>query len=123
MSELELQNKIRLTLACYPGLHLFRANLMGTAWVGKASKTSAGALVIRSPRRIEGGLPNGFPDLFGYLRTKMGAIFVGMEVKEHAKVTDEQRAFLQELYDCGGRAGVARCVIDAHRILEGEFLL
>lgn len=133
MREVEIQSEIRLALASYPGLHLFRANLMGTAWQGKVVDSGDGMVLLNCARRIDSGLPDGFPDLFGYLSARFltidgyttTPIFVGIEIKKTAKEKPraEQVRFLQELYKNGGRAGVARSVEDARRILAGEFML
>lgn len=70
--------------------------------------------------------PNGGSDLIGYWKVtitpemvgKQVAVFVAMEVKtENGRVEPEQRAFVERVSADGGRAGIARSVVDALNIL------
>ena len=47
------------------------------------------------------------------------AIFTAIEVKARGRLTDEQSAFLHLVQRMGGRAGVARSVEDAGKIIHG----
>lgn len=133
--EHEIQNDIRNGL-CDKGL-FFRANV-GTGWQGrgkpiKPSKTmqvivQKGDIVLRQARPFSTGLPPGFSDLFGLVPVVITpdmvgqtvAVFAALEVKDKAKATDEQSNFIKAVNDNGGRAGVARSLEDAVRIVDGE---
>lgn len=46
------------------------------------------------------------------------AVFTAIEVKDQARLTPQQRAFILNVHRLGGIAGCARSVDDARRILE-----
>lgn len=49
------------------------------------------------------------------------AVFAAVEVKtERGRPSAEQTRFLNHIETAGGRAGIARSVDDAHRILSGH---
>lgn len=69
--------------------------------------------------RVHYGLGNGGADIIGlYL-----GHFIGIECKTPTgRVSPEQRMWIQLVRKCGGRAGVARTVGDACRIVDGEIV-
>lgn len=116
-TEAELQDDIRNALAKIPGCMIFRANVLGEAWCGKVVNRGHGTVVIDGARRVTSGLPAGFPDLVGLYQGR----FVAIEVKSRRGVVSEaQRRFLASVQEIGGLAGVARSVVDAIAIIEGE---
>lgn len=109
--EQRIQNDIRLALGSGPA-RLFRNN--------------TGALKDSTGRLVRYGLCQGSSDLIG-LRTRVitetdlghrFAQFVAIEVKDRAKPTAEQEAFIQMVLQAGGLAGVARSIDDARAILR-----
>ena len=129
--EHEIQNEIRNALA--GKALIFRANV-GQAWQGsKVDKLPGRKIVIHNARPFNTGLPPGFSDTFGLVseeitpewyernKGKKVAIFVGIEVKDEGKKpTEKQTNFIGAVNDNGGRAGVARSVDDAMRIVAGD---
>ncbi|NDC35967.1 MAG: hypothetical protein EBZ51_11485 [Synechococcaceae bacterium WB9_2_112] len=75
------------------------------------------------------GLCPGSADLIGYRTVTITpemvgqtvAVFCAVEVKaERGRPTPQQLAFLEHIGSAGGRAGIARSVDDANRILTGQ---
>ena len=106
-----VQNQIRLEFGSGPS-RLWRNN--------------TGALKDATGRLVRYGLCQGSSDLIG-LRTRVitetdlghrFAQFVAIEVKDRAKPTAEQQAFIDMVLQAGGMAGVARSVDDARAILR-----
>jgi hypothetical protein len=80
---------------------------------------SPSRLVLAFPRAIRLGVP-GLADLIGW---SAGARFTAIECKiGRRQPTLEQRAFLDTVHRAGGRAGVARSVEEAGRIIRGDEL-
>lgn len=109
--EQRIQNDIRLALGS-GAARLFRNN--------------TGALKDSTGRLVRYGLCQGSSDLIG-LRTvtitpdmvgQQLAVFTAIEVKDRAKPTAEQQAFIQMVLQAGGLAGVARSIDDARSILR-----
>lgn len=113
---------------------LFRQNV-GMAWAGKAQKIDRvrsmqlgpGDVVIRGARPFHAGI-EGMADLGGWHTVTVTpgmvgqrvAVYVAVEVKTAAgRPTPEQRSFIDAVTRAGGRAGVARSVADAVKILAG----
>lgn len=127
MTEHAIQNDIRNALA-RPELRTFRANT-GQAWTGsECIRQPNGDMLIKNARPFSTGLPKGFPDLFGFRRHaitaedigKVVALFYSIEVKTpKGVISQEQQAFIDAATKCGARAGVARSVEDAERIVFG----
>jgi hypothetical protein len=93
---------------------LFRVNA-GFAWQGKVIEQSPSRLVLAYPRAIRLGAP-GLSDLLGW---SAGARFTAIECKlGRRQPTAEQAAFIALVRRAGGRAGVARSVEDAFRIIH-----
>lgn len=110
-SEQAIQQQIRL--ACSTGAtRLWRNN--------------TGKLRDERGRLVTFGLCPGSADLIGYRSVTITpdmvgqtvAVFCAVEVKaERGRPTEQQTAFLEHISSAGGRAGIARSIGDAHRIL------
>jgi hypothetical protein len=125
--EHELQNAIRVYVSKLKLGTLFRANV-GSGWTGK-SRREGNKVIIENPRRLNTGLPSGFPDLFGFRTITITpdmvgqriAVFCGLEIKTKlGRVRDDQMAMLKYLQECNCRAGIARSTSDAEEILSGK---
>jgi hypothetical protein len=108
---------------------LLRVNA-GQAWQGEIVERSAQRLVLLNPYPIRLATP-GVSDLIGFTSINVAslyhsniervAIFCAIELKsERGRVNPEQRAFIEVVNRAGGRAGVARSVEDAGRIIAGD---
>jgi hypothetical protein len=123
--EREIQREIQLALASVPGLRLFRANV-GRGWVSETKplvSREAGkqTVTLFGARPFDTGLPEGFPDLFGFIEERTGVTPVFIEVKsERGKVSEKQHAFIRAAKHAGCRAGIARSVEEALAIVRGE---
>lgn len=127
MNEHEIQNLIRLHLGRFPDVRIFRANV-GQGWTGEAViKLSGGDIRITRPRPLNTGLPEGWPDLFGFrlltvtpeMAGLMLPVFAAIEVKgPRGALRDAQRRVLDELARCGCLTGVARSPEEAAQILR-----
>ena len=127
MKERNIQNEIRLKLA--PGTALFRVNAGGEAWTGnEIIKLADGSVLIRDARRFIAGVPAGFSDLFGIRPVTITedmvgetlGVFVAIEVKAGRRTpTEKQDHFISFVKEHGGRAGIARSVEDAQKIIDG----
>lgn len=130
--EHDLQNEIRLHVARGKLGTLFRANV-GQGWAGKVQRMhltpDTNTILLVNPRPFSTGLPVGFPDLFGFVPVTITpdmvgqeiAVFAAVEVKQKTgRVSAKQRDMMAFLQKHGARAGVARSVDDAARILSGE---
>lgn len=132
MSEVDLMRRLQI-VASQLGSRLFRQQV-GMAWVGKAERVAApsmvrcaaGDVVIRSARPFHAGHA-GMSDLGGWVPVKVTADMVGstvavyaqVEVKENARPTPEQLAWIKTVNANGGRAGIARSESDLTNILHG----
>lgn len=114
-SEQDIQSKIRLALSPY-GM-VFRTN-SGEFWQGKERYfPELKQTVLTNLYRVK-GLPKGFSDL----------LFVGfdgkvafIEVKKPGEVQKkEQINFMNQMRKYGYKAGVAKSVEDAIKIVKGE---
>lgn len=130
--EHDLQNEIRLHVSREQLGTLFRANV-GQGWAGKVQRMhltpDTNTILLVNPRPFSTGLPVGFPDLFGFVPVTITpdmvgqeiAVFAAVEVKQKTgRVSAKQRDMMAFLQRHGARAGVARSVDDAARILSGE---
>lgn len=127
MNEHEIQNLIRLHLGQSPDVRIFRANV-GQGWAGEAViKLPGGDIRITRPRPLNTGLPEGWPDLFGFrlltvtpeMAGRALPVFAAIEVKgPRGALRDAQRRVLEELARCGCLAGVARSPEEAAKILR-----
>ena len=126
MRESDIQNLIRLELSKHGTF--FRANV-GQAYTGnEIIRLEGGNILIKDARPFNTGMPPGFSDLFGVipltitpemLGTKFG-LFAAVEVKTPTgRVRPEQENFIGVMRARGARAGIARSVDDAVRIVTG----
>lgn len=91
----------------------------GVAWQGQIVEKSRDLLVLLNPRPVHFGVV-GISDITGLI----GAIYVAIECKTgKARPTKEQISFLQMVTRLGGRAGIARSIEDAEKILAGRSLI
>ena len=112
MREHTIQDRIRLELSKH-GL-VFRTNA-GSAWGGKCVNVPIYGRIILNPQKID-LLPKGFSDL----------LFVGPDGKiafieckdDKGTLRPEQVKFLKLMKSYGYRAGVARSVEDALKIIS-----
>lgn len=117
MSETDLYTNI-LTKYSHGNTRLFRQNA-GLAWQGTVISQTPQRLVLAHPRPIKMGFP-GLSDLGGWTTVDEAAIYVAIEGKwGRRRPTAEQEAFIDVVHRAGGRAGIARSVEDAGRILRG----
>lgn len=102
-------------LTCSRGnVRLFRVNA-GIAWAGKIVERTPRKLVLLDYHPVKLG-PTGISDLIGW---SAGGLFTAIETKfGRRQTTDEQAAFLRLVLAAGGRAGIARSVEDAVRIIK-----
>ena len=127
MKEHEIQNQIRLYLGQFPDVRVVRANV-GQGWTGEAIiKQPGGDIRITRPWPLNTGLPEGWPDLFGFrmlaITPEMAGlalpIFAAIEVKgPRGVIRAAQQRVLDELARCGCLAGVARSPEEAAQILR-----
>ena len=111
MREHTIQDLIRVELSKY-GL-VFRTNA-GSAWGGKCVNVPIYGRIIMNPQKID-LLPKGFSDL----------LFVGSDGRvafieckdDKGTLRPEQERFLKVMQSYGHRAGVARSVEDALKII------
>lgn len=115
MREQEIQNRIREALNPYG--RFFRINV-GQAWTGETViQLQDGDVLIKNARPFSTGIPKGSSDLFGVTNSGQ-AVFI--EVKTPTgRVRPEQEQFLSVMRSLGARAGIARSVEDAIKIVEG----
>lgn len=105
--ENKLKNKILLSID-EKTQRLFRANA-GTAWQGKTLRHTSDRLILQNPRPFH-GMPEGFPDLFGWTKKIITpemvgnavAVFTATEIKATGTMSDEQKNFMKLLVEMGG---------------------
>lgn len=114
------------------GARLFRQNT-GMAWVGKVERgpgrftVGRGDVVIRNARPFHAGV-TGMSDLGGWVPVEVTAemvgstvaIYVQVEVKENARATKEQTAWIDAVNKAGGRAGIAHNDAELSEIIQGD---
>jgi hypothetical protein len=109
------------------GTRVFRQQ-SGLSWQGTVIERTQQRLILANPRAIRSGVP-GMADLGGFTTITVTpdlvgetlAIYLAIEAKAaRGRLTDEQADFLKLVLRCGGRAGVARSVEDACRIVRGD---
>lgn len=116
MTASDLQAEIMLALSTGPDVRLWRFN-SGSAWGGSIVKRTATHLTLSPYYPVKLG-PTGYPDLSGW---SAGGIWTGAEVKfGRDRVRPEQAAFIELALASGCRAGIARSVEDAERIITME---
>ena len=106
---------------------VFRQQSM-MAWAGKILNRTPTTVTLLNPRAIKVGTP-GISDLGGFTSELITpdhfgqrvAIYLAIEGKgPHTPTTTEQKDFIAMVRSHGGRAGIARSVEDAARIIRGE---
>ena len=113
MTEHEIQNKIRVALSEH-GV-VFRTNA-GKYWQGKRVYSREFRETVLTELRAVEGLPEGFSDLL--FIDGAGVAFI--EVKAaHGRRREAQEKFINRMRDYGHRAGFARSVEDALKIIKG----
>ena len=126
--ETALMNELRIH-ASELGARLIRQNT-GVAWVGrtergpKTVRLGAGDVAIRAARRFHAGFP-GWSDLGGWSPVLIApehvgrtlAVYTQAEVKDGARVTDEQTRWIDLVNRAGGLAGVVRSRDDLAALL------
>lgn len=118
LSESELYPAIMGAFS-HGNVRIFRQNA-GFAWQGEVIHQTPDRLILAHPRPIRMGVP-GMSDLGGWVSLDGVAIYLAIEAKSKCgRVTPEQAAFLELVKIHGGRAGVARSVEDAGKIIRGE---
>lgn len=131
MSEADLMRRLQIA-ASRLGARLFRQN-SGMGWVGKIIKTPGvytlgpNDVLIRNARPFHAGV-EGMSDLGGWVSVEITPDMVGStlavvaqaEVKENARPTAAQLAWIAAVNKAGGRAGIARSEKDLADILAGR---
>jgi len=125
--ESNIQNTIRLNVP--KNARLFRNNVV-RGYQGKAKRHTDGTTVtIEHARIIDAGLCKGSSDLIGFTSIEITpdmvgqkiAVFTAVEVKtKTGKPSTEQLNFIKLIRTFGGRAGIARNIEDAQKIINGE---
>ena len=114
MREQELQNLIRLELSKY-GV-VFRTNA-GKFWQGKRVWSNEFNQYVLIDVRSIAGLPEGFSDTLFVGKDKVAFI----EIKTpKGRVRDKQKNFIEVMRSYGHKAGIARSVEDAVRIVNDD---
>lgn len=115
MSEAALIREILLA-ASERGARLFRVNT-GMGWTGTVRHVGS-EVRITNPRPIHAGLTEGGADIVGW---SPDGLFVAIECKVGKTITTSaQMKFLEAVKRARGRAGIARSVEDAVKIMEGR---
>ena len=114
MREHGIQDLIRLELSKH-GL-VFRTNA-GSAWGGKYVNIPPYGNVVIKPRKIE-LMPKGFSDLL-FVGTDGRVAFIECK-DDKGTLRPEQERFLKLMRSYGHRAGVARSVEEALKIINGN---
>lgn len=130
MSESDLMRSLRMA-ASRLGARLFRQNV-GQAWVGKVERGNGrvirlgpGDLVLRNARPFHAG-HEGMSDLGGWVSIKVTpdmvgstvAVYAQVEVKENARATPAQLAWIIAVEQAGGFAGIAHDETELAKILR-----
>lgn len=120
MSETKLYADI-LTAHSHGRTRLMRINA-GMAYQGRVLERTPGRLILSPwyPIRLAA---EGVSDLLGWTQEEFEghdiAVFTAIEGKIKGRLTEEQASFLTLVERMGGRAGVARSVEDAGKIIRG----
>ncbi|MGX1353342.1 hypothetical protein AB7M49_006963 [Bradyrhizobium elkanii] len=132
MAESDLMRLLQ-RFASQLGARLFRQNV-GQAWVGKIERGNGrmirlgpGDVVLRNARPFHAGV-TGMSDLGGWVPVEVTpamvgttvAIYAQVEVKEDARPTKEQLAWIAAVNKAGGRAGIARNESELAQIILGS---
>jgi len=113
--ETKIQNLILMSLS-KAGCLVFRNETAG-AWVGKVIHKDASQVTLTDARMIRFGLAVGSSDIIGISPTGK---FLALEVKtSKGRATKEQLRFIEAVNNAGGKAGIARSVEDALKLIGG----
>lgn len=124
MKETNLVKKIMLAVS-KTGARIFRNNT-GMGYQGKTARKN-GMIIIKHPRVLHAGLCEGSSDLIGWTPVKITpdmvgrevAVFTAIEVKtKGGRSTKDQRAFISQIKESGGIAGIARSEKQATKLLS-----
>ncbi len=97
------------------GHRAFRNNT-GMGWAGQMQQWPDGSVLVRYAHPLSAGLCDGSSDIIGWTRE---GLFLAIEVKcGKTRITEAQRAFIDAVQAAGGKAGIARSVEDALRIVQ-----
>lgn len=131
MAEADLMRRLQIRASQF-GARLFRQNV-GQAWVGKVERGDGrmvrlgpADVVLRNARPFHAGIA-GMSDLGGWVPVQVTAEMVGstvaiyaqVEVKEDARPTKEQLAWIAAVNKAGGRAGIAHNETELSEIIQG----
>ena len=98
------------------GCLVFRNESAG-AWVGKVIHKDASQVTLTDARMIRFGLAVGSSDIIGI---SPAGKFLALEVKtSKGRATKEQLRFIEAVNNAGGKAGIARSVEDALKLIGG----
>lgn len=124
MREHDIQNQVRIGISKHGTF--FRCNV-GEAWTGREIiRAAGGGVYIPEARRFNTGLPAGFSDVFGVVPVMITPDMFGqtigiaafLEIKgPGGRLSEDQKNFLSVMQARGARAGEARDVAGAERIL------
>lgn len=132
MAEADLMRRLQ-NAASRLGARLFRQQV-GMGWIGKTVRGPVTSIrlgpndvLIRNARPLHAG-HEGMADLGGWVPVEITAEMVGLtvavysqvEVKENARPTPAQLAWIAAVNKAGGRAGIARSEKDLADILAGQ---
>ena len=113
--ETKIMNTILMALS-KAGCLVFRNETAG-AWVGKVIHKDASQVTLTDARMIRFGLAVGSSDIIGISPTGK---FLALEVKtSKGRATKEQLRFIEAVNNAGGKAGIARSVEDALKLIGG----
>ncbi|KYK44572.1 hypothetical protein A1D31_14340 [Bradyrhizobium liaoningense] len=133
MGEADLMRMLQ-RFASQLGARLFRQNV-GQAWVGKPEcgngrmvRLGPGDVLLRNARPFHAGVA-GMSDLGGWMPVQVTADMVGstvaiytqVEVKDGARPTKEQIAWIEAVNKAGGRAGIAHNESELAQIVRGNY--
>ena len=114
-NETKLQNLILMSLS-KAGCLVFRNETAG-AWVGKVIHKDASQVTLTNARMIRFGLAVGSSDIVGIAPCGR---FIAIEIKtSKGRPTKEQLRFIEAVNNAGGKAGIARSVEDALKLIRG----
>lgn len=132
-NEIPLMKELQMA-ASQMGARLFRQQL-GQGWIGKAKRITrtgpvqakAGDVLISAARPFHAGIV-GMSDLGGWVPVVVTpemvgstvAVYAQVEVKDGARVTEEQAKWIAAVVRSGGLAGVARNISDLRGILTAR---
>jgi len=117
-SESDLLARIQMQLS-KGSTRLLRVNA-GISWAGRIVHQTQSSITL-SPYGAVKLADTGVSDLIGFSPLGGVAVYTAVEVKApKGRVRPEQERFIAMVLECGGRAGIARSVEDAARILGME---